>query len=141
VSIATTPGDRGAGQNGIDDRTVGEAQFLAADDVLSDDVQASSTGSARDRPPAGAKNRMTSNNGHVAGLALAAPLAGRSGPREIDHPRAQHAARDLLLALGADVESSGLRDTPRRMAAAYAELLTPQPFRATTFPTTTATTS
>ena len=28
----------------------------------------------------------------------------------------------------------GLRETPRRVADAYAELLTPQPFRATTFP-------
>ena len=77
---------------------------------------------------------MTSNNGHVAGLALAAPLASHDSPREIDRPRAERAARELLLALGADVESSGLRDTPRRMADAYAELLTPQPFRATTFP-------
>jgi GTP cyclohydrolase I len=77
---------------------------------------------------------MTSNNGHVGGLALAAPLASQDSPREIDHPRAQRAARELLLALGGDVESSGLRDTPRRMADAYAELLTPQPFRATTFP-------
>ena len=77
---------------------------------------------------------MTSNNGHVAGLALAVPLASHDSSREIDRPRAERAARELLLALGADVESSGLRDTPRRMADAYAELLTPQPFRATTFP-------
>jgi GTP cyclohydrolase I len=77
---------------------------------------------------------MTSNNGHVAGLALAAPFATHVSPREIDRPRAQRAARELLLALGADVESSGLRDTPRRMADAYTELLTPHPFRATTFP-------
>src|SRR3954469_25395893 len=77
---------------------------------------------------------MTPNNGHVAGLALAAALASHDSPREIDRPRARRAARELLLALGADVESSGLRDTPRRMADAYAELLTPQPFRATTFP-------
>src|SRR3954470_24710815 len=77
---------------------------------------------------------MTPNNGHVAGLAVAAPLASHDSPREIDRPRARRAARELLLALGADVESSGLRDTPRRVADAYAELLTPQPFRATTFP-------
>src|SRR4051812_22464858 len=77
---------------------------------------------------------MTPNNGHVAGLALAAALASHDSPREIDRPRAERAARELLLALGADVEASGVRDTPRRMAAAYAELLTPQPFRATTFP-------
>ena len=32
-------GDRGAGQNGIDDRAVGEAKLLAADDIDGDDVQ------------------------------------------------------------------------------------------------------
>jgi GTP cyclohydrolase I len=77
---------------------------------------------------------MTSNHGHVAGLALAGPVASHDSPRVIDRPRAQRAARELLLALGADLESSGLADTPRRMADAYAELLAPQPFRATTFP-------
>jgi GTP cyclohydrolase I len=43
------------------------------------------------------------------------------------------AARDLLIALGADIDSEGLRETPRRMADAYAELLTPEPFSPTTF--------
>ena len=46
----------------------------------------------------------------------------------------QRAARDLLVALGADLDSEGLRETPRRMAAAYLELLTPEPFSLTTFP-------
>jgi GTP cyclohydrolase I len=46
----------------------------------------------------------------------------------------QDAARALLRALGADVQSESLQETPRRVADAYAELLTPQPFRATTFP-------
>ena len=44
------------------------------------------------------------------------------------------AARELLIALGGDLESEGLRDTPRRMADAYLELLTPEPFNMTTFP-------
>jgi GTP cyclohydrolase I len=44
------------------------------------------------------------------------------------------AVRELLLALDADVDSAGLKDTPRRVADAYVELLTPRPFRATTFP-------
>jgi GTP cyclohydrolase I len=65
---------------------------------------------------------------------LAAPEAEPDGRREIDHAGVQDAARELLRALGADVESEGLQDTPRRVADAYAELLTPQPFRATTFP-------
>jgi GTP cyclohydrolase I len=67
-------------------------------------------------------------------LALAAPSAARSERREIDHAAVQRAARELLCALGADVDSASLQDTPRRVADAYAELLTPQPFRATTFP-------
>jgi GTP cyclohydrolase I len=52
----------------------------------------------------------------------------------IDLERAEDAAHELLVALGQDPERDGLRDTPRRVAAAYAELLTPQPFNPTTFP-------
>lgn len=51
-----------------------------------------------------------------------------------DLPRADAAARELLLALGADLDQESLSETPRRMAAALAELLTPEPFEATTFP-------
>jgi GTP cyclohydrolase IA len=58
----------------------------------------------------------------------------RTAHREIDHDRVQAAARELLQALGADVEDEGLEETPRRVADAYSELLTPRPFRATTFP-------
>ena len=46
----------------------------------------------------------------------------------------ERAAADLLTALGADLSDESLRETPRRMAAMYSELLTPQPFIATTFP-------
>jgi GTP cyclohydrolase I len=46
----------------------------------------------------------------------------------------ERAARELLRALGADLDAQALQDTPRRVADAYAELLTPHPFRATTFP-------
>lgn len=52
----------------------------------------------------------------------------------IDRAAAEQAVADLLRALGADLEAEGLRETPRRMAAAYAELLTPHPFSPTTFP-------
>jgi GTP cyclohydrolase I len=52
----------------------------------------------------------------------------------IDLAGAERAAHDLLAALGADLENESLRETPRRMAAAYAELLTPRPFALTTFP-------
>jgi GTP cyclohydrolase I len=70
------------------------------------------------------------------GLAPVAELAGyRKRAREpVDLEAAEEAAADLLRALGADLESEHLRETPRRVAAAYGELLTPVPFSATTFP-------
>ena len=52
----------------------------------------------------------------------------------VDRDAAEVAARDLLAALGADLGADGLRETPRRIARAYAELLTPVPFNPTTFP-------
>jgi GTP cyclohydrolase I len=52
----------------------------------------------------------------------------------VDIAAATTAATDLLVALGADLDAPGLTDTPRRLAAAYAELLTPRPFNVTTFP-------
>jgi GTP cyclohydrolase I len=54
--------------------------------------------------------------------------------RPLDLPAAEEAARQLLIALGADLADEGLHDTPRRMAGSLAELLTPVPFEATTFP-------
>ncbi len=44
------------------------------------------------------------------------------------------AAGELLAALGADLCTESRERTPRRMAEAYAELLTPEPFDLTTFP-------
>jgi GTP cyclohydrolase I len=52
----------------------------------------------------------------------------------VDVVRAERAAADLLSAVGADLGSESLAGTPRRVAALYAELLTPAPFDATTFP-------
>jgi GTP cyclohydrolase IA len=74
-----------------------------------------------------------------ANLGGVTEMANRNGGgREIDGPvdlmAAADAAHDLLHALGVDIDAEGLRDTPRRVAAAFAELLTPQPFEATTFP-------
>jgi len=82
---------------------------------------------------------MTSaRNGNSAALADAnVVLAGGAdgpGSRSIDLAAAQRAAADLLTALGADVGSEHLRETPRRVATAYAELLSPVSFSATTFP-------
>jgi GTP cyclohydrolase I len=52
----------------------------------------------------------------------------------VDLARAGRAVADLLAALGQDPTSEQLVDTPRRVAASYAELLTPAPFAPTTFP-------
>ncbi|MDX6700383.1 MAG: cyclohydrolase [Baekduia sp.] len=52
----------------------------------------------------------------------------------MDLEAAERAARDLLVALGADLADEGLENTPRRMSAALAELLTAEDFTATTFP-------
>jgi GTP cyclohydrolase I len=51
----------------------------------------------------------------------------------VDLPAAEKAVRALLEALGADVSHEHLLETPRRVAEAYAELLTPRPFDLTTF--------
>jgi GTP cyclohydrolase IA len=67
---------------------------------------------------------MTVNAQQVSALA---------SPPRFDHAAVQRAARELLRAVGADVDSAALEETPRRVADAYAELLTPQPFRPTTF--------
>ncbi len=52
----------------------------------------------------------------------------------IDRDAAERAITDLLAALGTNPNDEGLRETPRRMVETYAELLTPKPFRPTTFP-------
>ena len=67
-----------------------------------------------------------------SGLALVDD--GDAPARRIDHEALRQAVGDLLRALGADVGADGLRETPRRVAEAYAELLTPPAFRPTTFP-------
>ncbi|HEU4658388.1 MAG TPA: GTP cyclohydrolase I FolE [Capillimicrobium sp.] len=67
-------------------------------------------------------------------MTTTSPAAHLNGRRPIDQAAVERASRDLLEALGADLADDGLRDTPRRMAETYAELLTPEPFSLTTFP-------
>ncbi|WP_205648254.1 GTP cyclohydrolase I FolE [Actinomadura rubteroloni] len=55
-------------------------------------------------------------------------------PDGLDLAAAEQAAAQFLAALGVDASAEGLRDTPRRMAHAYAELFGPRPFDLTTFP-------
>src|SRR3954470_15437370 len=66
--------------------------------------------------------------------ALGARAGAALDPGQMDHERMEAAVADLLEALGIDLTDESLQDTPRRVAAAYAELLTPLPFEATTFP-------
>ena len=53
---------------------------------------------------------------------------------KLDLAAAERATRDLLHAIGADADAPDLLDTPRRVAASFAELLTPAEFGATVFP-------
>jgi len=56
------------------------------------------------------------------------------GEVRIDLDAARVAVADLLVALGQDPDGPHLADTPRRVAAAFAEMLTPRQFNLTTFP-------
>ena len=60
-------------------------------------------------------------------------LAVVEGESRIDKAAAARAVTDLLVALGHDPDDEHLRDTPRRVADAYHELLTPRSFNLTTF--------
>src|SRR6476661_9206509 len=51
----------------------------------------------------------------------------------VDVEAASRAAADFLAALGIDVDREDLRETPARMARAYAELFDARPLRLTTF--------
>ncbi|MFY0406881.1 GTP cyclohydrolase I FolE [Solicola sp. PLA-1-18] len=54
----------------------------------------------------------------AAGDQAVAPTLG-----EVDLPRAAAAVRELLVAVGEDPDRDGLRETPERVARAYAEML------------------
>jgi GTP cyclohydrolase IA len=51
-----------------------------------------------------------------------------------DLAEAERAAEQFIRALGLSSDTESMRDTPRRMARAYAELFTPRSFDVTTFP-------
>ncbi len=57
-----------------------------------------------------------------------------AGEPGVDLAAAQRAAGEFLAALGIELEREELRETPARMARAYAELFDAQPLRMTTFP-------
>ena len=71
-----------------------------------------------------------------ANTGIAARAGGALDPTQMDYERMESAVVDFLEALGVDLNDESLRDTPRRVAAAFSELLTPLPFEPTTFPNT-----
>jgi GTP cyclohydrolase I len=76
-------------------------------------------------PVEGSSHRSSPGGGpHLRLVSDAAP---------VDVPAAEAAVRALLTALGHDPGSEHLRETPRRVAAAYAEMLTSEAFTLTTF--------
>ncbi|GAA2112491.1 GTP cyclohydrolase I FolE [Kocuria atrinae] len=85
---------------------------------------------------------MSSDNGQE----LSEPISGsyadyletERADSRIDQPRIEAAVREILLAIGEDPDRSGLKDTPGRVARAYAEIFTglhqdPADLLATTF--------
>ena len=70
----------------------------------------------------------------AGGPAAVTPLHVVSSRPAVDLDAAEAAVRDLLVALGQNPDSEHLRETPRRVALAYEEFLTPDPFVPTTFP-------
>jgi GTP cyclohydrolase IA len=84
-------------------------------------------GRRKERRSAVANNGVTATLTHLA-------LPARRDREPVDVPAAQRAAHDLLDALGIDLSDESVRDTPRRIARMYDELLTPRPFNPTTFP-------
>ncbi len=77
---------------------------------------------------------MTVTSQRTDELSRVAQDGRKASHRRVDHAAVERAAADLLRALRPDGDAETLEETPRRVADAYAELLTPQPFRATTFP-------
>jgi GTP cyclohydrolase I len=73
-------------------------------------------------------DRLLGISGNGAG-----PMTVARPPAVRDLDAAERAARDFLHALGVELDRDGLVETPRRMAHAYAELLTPREFDLTTF--------
>jgi GTP cyclohydrolase I len=67
-------------------------------------------------------------------LATVPPLRVVGGEHAVDLAAAEAAVADLLRAMNLDPSDEHLRDTPRRVAASFAEMLTPRPFNLTTFP-------
>src|SRR5580704_4887817 len=62
-----------------------------------------------------------SQAGHPGGRAPDRAEPPDGAIREFDRPRIERAVREILTAIGEDPDRDGLRDTPARVARAYAE--------------------
>lgn len=69
--------------------------------------------------------------------AITLPAADAADVPVFDHERAEAAVRELLAAIGEDPDREGLRDTPARVARAYAEVTSGLRMRAEDVLTTT----
>jgi GTP cyclohydrolase I len=70
----------------------------------------------------------------LSSITIIPPLRVVGAEQDIDLSAAEAAVTDLLRALNLDPSDEHLRDTPRRVASSFAEMLTPRPFNLTTFP-------
>lgn len=77
--------------------------------------------------------REAVSTGNVVPLRAGRDIEGPDGAKR-DLAAAERAAADFLRALGLRLDTESRRQTPKRMARAYAELLTPREFDLTTFP-------
>jgi GTP cyclohydrolase I len=76
-----------------------------------------------------AHERVDAANGRFASLRVVHEPENGADP-----VAAERAAAAFLAALGIDLDTESRRETPGRMARAYAEMLAPRPFDLTTFP-------
>ena len=74
------------------------------------------------------------NTDHLAELVSPPALRVVHDEQPFDLTAAEQAVATLLTALGQDPSDEHLSDTPRRVSAALAEMLTPRSFNLTTFP-------
>jgi hypothetical protein len=77
---------------------------------------------------------MNSHSAAATSNGRGAPPQLRGRVRPAERQAVDRIAAELLVALGADLRAAGPGDTPRRIATAYAELLTPEPFNLAALP-------
>ena len=123
---------RAAHEPGCSTRTVGETG--SREDPWSGPTRGGGADNGHAPAPNGDLLPDVANTPPPRHAVVATPCKELPTNLEIDLVRATRAIADLLDALRIDRGGEGLADTPRRVARVFAELLTPEPFEATTFP-------